>query len=345
MPKTNIGKFFEDYKIGMLLKHAVPRTLTVGDSAVYKALYSSRFAIYSSDRFALDCGLGSSPIEELLVFHIIFGKSVSDISYNAIANLGYANCRFLKTVYPGDTLTAESEVIGLKENSNLNSGILYVRTRGTNQEGETVLDFIRWVMIKKRSNESKLDDPVIPAIKENVSPEELIVPAGLKFDKNYDFLAAGENFTSRDYVVGELIDHFDAITVDESEHLAATRLWQNNAKVHFDTTIRRDGKRLVYGGHVISMVRSMSFNGLANAQMVVGVNSGSHVNPTFAGDTIKCWSQILGIFETKVQGVALLRLRSVAYKGEQEIGKVFDARGHYFPNILLDLDYWVLIPS
>ena len=121
MPKTNIGKFFEDYKIGMLLKHAVPRTLTVGDSAVYKALYSSRFAIYSSDRFALDCGLGSSPIEELLVFHIIFGKSVSDISYNAIANLGYANCRFLKTVYPGDTLTAESEVIGLKENSNLNS--------------------------------------------------------------------------------------------------------------------------------------------------------------------------------------------------------------------------------
>ena len=72
----------------------------------------------SSDAFARSLGYPQSPLDDLLVFHVVFGKTVPDISLNAVANLGYADGRFLKPVYPGTTLASVSEVIGLKESSN-----------------------------------------------------------------------------------------------------------------------------------------------------------------------------------------------------------------------------------
>jgi len=126
--KTNAGNFFEDFSFGQILKHATPRTVTDGDVALYTALYGSRFAVQSSDEFAKAIGYPRAPLDDLLTFHVVFGKTTPEISLNAIANLGYADCRFLKPVYPGDTLTAVSEVIGLKENSNRETGTVYVRS-------------------------------------------------------------------------------------------------------------------------------------------------------------------------------------------------------------------------
>src|SRR5665648_386647 len=123
-----------------MIQHATPRTLTSGDVALYTALYGSRFAVQSSDAFAKAIGYEQSPIDDLLVFHTVFGKTVADISLNAVANLGYADCRFLKPVFPGDTLSSTSKVIGLRENSNRKTGVVYVRSTGRNQHGGTVLD-------------------------------------------------------------------------------------------------------------------------------------------------------------------------------------------------------------
>ena len=91
-----------------------------------------------------------APLDDLLVFHVVFGKTVPDVSLNAVANLGYADCRFLKPVYPGATLNAVSEVIGLRENANRKTGIVYVRSRGFDETGDCVLDYVRWVMVRKR---------------------------------------------------------------------------------------------------------------------------------------------------------------------------------------------------
>ena len=93
---------------------------------------------------------------------MVFGKTVPDVSLNAVANLGYADCRFLKPVYPGDTLDAVSEVIGLKENSNKKTGIVYVRSRGFNQDGEVVLDYARWVMVRKRDEAAAAPGDQVP---------------------------------------------------------------------------------------------------------------------------------------------------------------------------------------
>ncbi|MEO1952382.1 MaoC family dehydratase [Thioclava sp.] len=343
MGKTNPGRFFEDYKLGDVIRHAVPRTVAEGERALYHALYPARHALYSSDEFAAACGLEGSPLDDLIAFHVVFGKTVPDVSLNAVANLGYAEGRWLKPVYPGDTLRSESEVIGVKQNSNGKSGVVYVRTRGLNQVGETVLEYVRWVMVRKGDLDAPAPETVLPDLAKVVAPADLVIPDGLSFE-GYDFDLAGEPHRWGDYEIGEKIDHVDGVTIEEAEHMIATRLWQNTAKVHFDATFREDGQRLIYGGHVISMARALSFNGLANAQMIVALNGGAHANPCFSGDTVKAWSEVLDKAETGAPGVGAIRLRLVAvkqgapefaYKGED---------GKYLPEVLLDLDYWALMP-
>ncbi|MFZ0098953.1 MAG: MaoC family dehydratase, partial [Gemmobacter sp.] len=247
--KTNPGRFFEDYRIGDVIRHAVPRTVSGGERALYHALYPARHALYSSDGFARASGLPASPLDDLIAFHVVFGKTVPDVSLNAVANLGYAEGRWLKPVWPGDTLRSESEVIGLKENSNGKSGNVYVRTRGLNQHGEIVLEYVRWVMVRKNRLDAPTPDPVVPDLKKSLSAGDLVIPKGLDFS-NYDDTLAGEPHRWGDYEIGEKIDHVDGVTIEEAEHMIATRLWQNTAKVHFDATFREDGKRLIYGGHI-----------------------------------------------------------------------------------------------
>ena len=149
MAKTNPGRFFEDYRIGEVIDHAVPRTVGAGERALYHALYPARHALYSSDAFAQACGLPAAPLDDLVAFHTVFGKTVPDISLNAVANLGYAEGRWLAPVWPGDTLRSRSEVIGLKQNSNGKTGVVWVRTTGLNQRDEEVLSYVRWVMVRK----------------------------------------------------------------------------------------------------------------------------------------------------------------------------------------------------
>ncbi len=342
MAKTNPGRFFEDYALGDVIHHAVPRTVGAGERALYHALYPARHALYSSDEFARGCGLQRSPLDDLAAFHVVFGKSVPDVSLNALANLGYAEGRWLRPVYEGDTLRSVSEVIGLKQNSNGKSGVVYVRTRGLNQNDETVIEFARWVMVRKREPGSEAATPIIPELKTSLDVTDLVIPEGLTFE-GYDFTLAGEPHRWGDYEIGETIDHVDGVTIEEAEHMMATRLWQNTSKVHFDASQREDGRRLIYGGHVISMARTLSFNGLANAQMIVGLNGGAHANPCYAGDTVRAWSEVLDKAETAAPGVGAIRLRLVARKG----GEPFALKGEdgrYLPDVLLDLDYWALMP-
>jgi 2-methylfumaryl-CoA hydratase len=342
--KTRGGAYFEDFALGQRIVHAVPRTLTAGDRALYAALYPSRFALHSSDAFARSCGLPASPLDDLAVFHIVFGKTVPDISLNAVANLGYAEGRFLRPVFPGETLAAVSAVIGRRENSNRRSGIVWVRTKGLDEKGEPVLDYVRWVMVRKRDPESPPGETAVPDLAPVVPAEALVLPEGLDFSR-YDFALAGEPHRWGDYAVGERIDHLDRVTVEEAEHMMATRLWQNTARVHFDATARPDGRRLVYGGHVISLARALSFNGLANAQIVAAINAGTHANPCFAGDTLSAWSEVLDRAETGRPDIGALRLRLVAIRaGEGDVGSLKDEAGRHLPHVLLDLDYWALIP-
>ncbi|MDT8345074.1 MAG: MaoC family dehydratase, partial [Thermohalobaculum sp.] len=304
----------------------------------------SRFALASSDEFARACGLPRAPLDDLAAFHIVFGKTVPDISLNAVANLGYAEGRFLQPVYPGDTLSTISEVIGLRETSNRRTGVVWVRSTGSNQRAEAVLRYCRWVMVKKRDAAAPPPQPVVPDLASAVGAADLVVPAGLDFS-DYDARLAGSPHYWDDYEVGERIDHVDGIMLEEAEHMMATRLWQNTARVHFDPAARGDQPRLVYGGHIISLARGLSFNGLGNAQLVAAINGGAHTAPCFAGDTVHAWSEVLDKAATGAPSVGALRLRLVAVKNRPAADFPHRAPdGRHADGVVLDFDYWALMP-
>ena len=176
--KTNRGNYFQDFRIGMTIVHATPRTVTDGDVSLYTALYGSRFAVQSSTAFAQAIGLPGAPLDDMLLFHVVFGKTVPDISLNAVANLGYASGRFHAPVYPGDTISTVSEVIGLKENSNGKTGTVYVRSVGSSQRNDTVLEYVRWVMVRKKDAGSPAPQAVVPELPGAVSVSELMLRPG-----------------------------------------------------------------------------------------------------------------------------------------------------------------------
>jgi 2-methylfumaryl-CoA hydratase len=345
--KTSAGRYFEDFRPGETIAHATPRTLGEGEQALYTALYGSRFALQSADSFARCAELPRSPLDDMLVFHTVFGKTVPDISLNAVANLGYAEGRFLKPLYPGATLSARSEVIGLKENSNRLTGVVYVRTTGYDEMGDDVLSYVRWVMVRKREAETPVADASVPTLADAVDAAELIAPES-DFSR-CDLALSGSRHLWDDYAPGEKIDHVDGMTVEESDHMLATRLFQNTARVHFNQYTEgrgRFGRRLVYGGHVISLARALSFNGLENAFSILAINAGRHVNPLFAGDTVFAWSEVLD--RQPLAGrtdAGALRLRLVATK-DLPCGEFPDrnAEGEYPKNVILDFDYWALMP-
>lgn len=345
--KTRAGNYFEDFRVGQEIRHATPRTVTEGDVAVYQGLFGPRFALHSSATFAQSLGFERMPIDSVLAFHMVFGRTVPDISLNAIANLGYAGGRFGAPVFAGDTLSVTTRVTGLKQNRNGSTGVVYVHTSGVNQRAENVMEFDRWVMVPKRDADAPAPHAVVPELEDSVPAEDLAVPWSVQSD--YDCAAAGSEYLWEDYEVGERIDHVDGVTVEESDHMTACRLFQNTARVHFNQHVERDarfGRRIVYGGYLISVARSLSFNGLANAQTIVAINGGTHSAPTFAGDTVYAWSQILD--KTTLAGqpsVGALRVRTVATRDLPcHAFPLKTSDGKYESGVVLDFDYSVLMP-
>jgi 2-methylfumaryl-CoA hydratase len=212
-----------------------------------------------------------------------------------------------------------------------------------------VLEYARWVMVRKREKAAVVPVQTVPALPDRVTPEALgaAVPAINPY--TFDKTLSGSEQLWADYVAGERIDHLDGMTLEEAEHMMATRLYQNTAKVHFNQHTEgqgRFGRRLVYGGVVISLARALSFNGLANAFHVAAINGGRHVAPAFAGDTIYAWSEV--VEKAEAQGrrdIGFLRIRTIATKNMPCAGFPLPA-AKPLPGdgAILDLDYWVAMP-
>ena len=227
MAKTSSGNFFEDFRLGQSITHATPRTVTAGFNVLYTALYGTRFAVQSSDAFAASIGYQRAPIDDLLVFHVVFGKTVPDVSLNAVANLGYADGRFLGLVYPGDTLHARSEVIGLKETSNGQTGIVWVRSRGFKADGSPVLDYARWVLVRKRDLARRFLKSYVEAIhlvktNPDISKRAFAKYRQTKDEKRIDdaYQALRETVRPKPY---PSIEGFKTIIEDASERIPAAK--------------------------------------------------------------------------------------------------------------------------
>ena len=344
MKKNFKSRYFEDYKLNEEINHSVPRTITDGDVAIYLSTTGSRFPLNYSAEFSKTLGLKKMPIDDILLFHMVFGRTVPDLSLNAIANLGYAGVKFHKPAFVGDTLNANSKIIGLKENSNGKTGTVYVESVGKNQNDEIVLTYYRWLMMRKR-NEGMIKSfqNTIPDLPDKVKTKDFNLIENFDIDK-WSSSVSGSNFYFNDYSKEEEIHHLDGQTIEEAEHQIATRLYQNNARVHFNQHIEKSGrfgKRIIYGGYIISLARAISCNGLANTFKLAAIHSGKHSAPTFAGDTIYAWSKIL---EKEIihKNVGAMMIRTLASKNDSKMN--FPDKKNLTDNIVLDLEYSVLIP-
>tara|TARA_B100000315_G_C14569931_1_gene584961 strand:- start:1298 stop:2368 length:1071 start_codon:yes stop_codon:yes gene_type:complete len=348
--KTNPGNFFEDFSVGQEIIHSTPRTITSGDVSLFIGLLGSRFVLHSSEEFAKKIGYLNSPIDDILTFNMVFGKTVPDISLNSPANLGYASCKFGVPVYVGDTIKTTSKVLGVKENSNKKTGIVWVNSIGKNQKNEVVLDYVRWVMVNKRDISSPAPKTVIPDLEKELKNNEFYIQNNLNIS-NYDYNESGSKHVWDDYKIGEKIDHVDGMTIEEADHMTATRLYQNTAKVHFNEHTEKDGRlgrRIVYGGHIISIVRMLSFNGLSNAFRILGINGGKHIAPAVAGDTIYAWTEIIDKKDLQNNSdLGILRLKTIGVKNHfcKEFPLYKNGDEEYNANVILEIDYFILMPK
>ena len=117
MSKSN---FLEDFSLGQRIIHAIPRTISEGDAAVYLSLTGDRRPLFCSQTFALQLGHKKNPINDLLLFHVAFGKTVQDITLTSIATFGYAAVSFNKPDDAGDTIRCASMLIVVQETAKQN---------------------------------------------------------------------------------------------------------------------------------------------------------------------------------------------------------------------------------
>ncbi len=183
----------------------------------------------------------------------------------------------------------------------------------------------------------------VPELPSRVLKSDFIIPKNIDLE-NWSSTVSGSSSYFDDYDEGEEIHHLDGQTIEEAEHQIATRLYQNNAKVHFNQHIEKDGrfgKRIIYGGYIISLARAISCNGLANTFKIAAIHSGKHSSPTFSGDTIYAWSKIIKKEELN-NTIGSLMIRTLASKNNSEMS--FPEEKNLPENIVLDLKYSVLIP-
>ena len=351
--KHSLGNFYEDLYPGLDITHATPRTVTEGDQSMYIALTSSRFPLHCDAEFARSIGFHREVVNDLLVFHIVFGNSVPDISLNAIANLGYADVRFGVVVYPGDTLHSVTKILARKESSKGDTGVVWVQTIGFNQRNEEVLRFTRWVLMAKKDINKQIEDSERITTPSQVKVENYFIPNELQVNNFSNKITGGKWFWN-DYKIGERIFHVEGVAIEEAEHQMSARLYQNTARAHFNAYSLKDslfGKRVIYGGHVISIARELSYNGLENALRIVAFNGGTHSNPTFAGDTIFAFTDVIESINLDSKEIGALRLRLIAFKNldpmkeEVDIKIEKDGKESYHPAVVLDFDYTILMPK
>ena len=240
--KTNPGNFFEDFRMGQEILHATPRTVTDGDVALYTGALRHR-ASPSTRRPSSPArsGLPRAPLDDLLAFHLVFGKTVPDISLNAVANLGYAQGRFLAPVYPGDTLSTTSTVIGLRQNKD---GKIRRRLRPLGRRQPARRDGARLLPLgdgaQAATRPRRRRSRCVPNLPRRSTPPTWWCRRNLDARATTTPTLAGSPHLWDDYAVGEKIDHVDGMTIEEAEHMIATRLYQNTAKVHFDALMQKD---------------------------------------------------------------------------------------------------------
>lgn len=342
---ANVERYAENFRVGQVIEGSHRHIITPEEVAACR-LYNGEpaFPTQTDLDFANAIGLDGLSVDELQAWNDVFGLTVPGVSLKAKVNLGYAEGQFLKPVYPGDSITAESEVIGIRETKDGKDGIIWVRTTGHSQRSKHALKYVRCVMIPKEDPDAEIEN--VPAtLSDFVEPEEIEKHLFLNY-RTWSELADRQG-TARfgDYFVGQRIDHGQRKLI-EADHMEMTRLHQNPAEVHF---AEKEEEQITYGGLVIAISRGQSASAFPNTA-VVAINQGtdltkkgsSHVAITRPDDQISSWSEVVD--KVELPDVGLLRVITRATRDldcslyPTEIAP--DSGG----GVVLQFDHWLTAP-
>lgn len=158
--REDIGRYFEDFEVGVIYEHRPGRTINEADNSWFTLLTMNTHPLHFDAEYAAHSEFGKPLVNSCLTLSMVAGMSVSDTSQKAIANLGWTDIKMPHPVFVGDTLYAESEVLDKRQSkSRPTQGIVSVRTTGKNQDGTVVMSYDRSFLVPKRGHgvEDKLD--------------------------------------------------------------------------------------------------------------------------------------------------------------------------------------------
>ena len=157
------GRFYEDFAVGDIYQHPLGRTVIATDNIWFPLLTQNTAPIHFDHHYAAQTEFGRPLVDSTFTLALVTGQSVTDISQNVLANLGWDEVRLPHPVFEGDTIYSQSEVLAKRESqSRPNVGIVTVKTTGYNQEGQVVITFKRTIMVYQRGCAPHIPRPATP---------------------------------------------------------------------------------------------------------------------------------------------------------------------------------------
>ena len=151
MKQSVMGLYYEEFEVGSVINHALSKTIFESDNNLFSLLTMNHHPVHTNVDYASQQQHGKILVVGTLVFSLVVGFTVPDISGKAVANLGYEDVKHLAPTFIGDTLYARTKVLSKREStSKKDRGVVYVETIGYNQRGEDVISFRRNVLVKKQ---------------------------------------------------------------------------------------------------------------------------------------------------------------------------------------------------
>lgn len=147
------GRFYEDFEVGDVYQHPLGRTVTTVDNIWFTLLTQNTAPVHFDHHYAAQTEFGKPLVDSTFTLALVTGQSVTDVSQNVFANLGWEEVRLPNPVFEGDTIYSQSEVLDKRESKSRPAvGLVTVRTTGYNQDGTVVITFKRTVMVYKRDH-------------------------------------------------------------------------------------------------------------------------------------------------------------------------------------------------
>jgi len=330
---TKHGRFLEEFRPGDVYLHRRGKTITEGLFAIFTDFAFTTNPLAKNRRYAHAYGFRDLVAPPGLIMNVVFSQTVEDVSENGRANLEYIDMRFGAPVCVGDTIEAESLVLGVKASSReRDRGVVHVQTTGWNQRGELVLAYQRKVQVWK-------GDPDAPVAEGEVAPRAVAVELSLPAHEAARAYRELAHLTSADtyfenFHPGDVFEHYRGRVIT-TDHIMLTGMLDNTSQVHCNQWMIDQqpdrylgGQLIVYGGIPFALCLGLSSPDVGdNALADVRYATGRHTAPWFAGDTVFATSEIravrdlpgrpdLGVLDTVLRGHKFARKGETAEKVE-----------------------------